>query len=361
MATLGSTLQVGIAPDAAARTSSNGAVRAWLFIMAGLVLAMVMVGGATRLTGSGLSITEWQPIIGTLPPLSDAAWSEAFQKYQQIPQYTSLNKGMSLDAFKSIYWWEWAHRLLGRGLGVAFLVPFIWFVAHGRVTGTLAWKLSGLFILGGLQGALGWFMVKSGLSLRTDVSHYRLAAHLLMASALFAALLWTALDIGAKRQQRIRLKTLAAGSVGVARVIVALVFVQIGAGALVAGLKAGLAYDTWPLMDGHLIPSGLLIMQPWWENAFENTATVHFDHRILAYGLSALIAAQTLRVMASADDERMRRSAGFLLAVVACQVGLGILTVLWHVPLHLALTHQATAMFVLAAAVWHLHTLVRNS
>ena len=356
MATIGS--MAGVRPAGRGATDrSDAALRLWLLAMAGLVLAMVVVGGATRLTGSGLSITEWQPIMGALPPLGESAWLEAFHKYQQIPQYQTLNKGMSLEAFKGIFWWEWGHRLLGRMLGVLFLLPFIAFLVRGRIRGALAWKLGGLFVLGGLQGALGWYMVKSGLSQRTDVSQYRLAAHLLLASALFGALLWTALDVGAHARRRI---TLARGSAALGAVIVAGVFAQIGAGALVAGLKAGLAYNTWPLMDGRLVPAGLGAMQPWWENLFENAATVQFDHRMIAYALAVLIVVHAVRVIRTADDGRMRQSARMLIAVLCGQIGLGIWTLIAQVPLPLALAHQATAMLVFGVAVWHLHSLVRD-
>ena len=359
MATFGSIPASSI--GAGAKTASP-AVRQcfWLFSIAALVFAMVVVGGATRLTGSGLSITEWQPIMGALPPLSDAAWQDAFHKYQQIPQYRVLNKGMPLEAFKSIFWWEWSHRLLGRLLGAAFLLPLLAFIARGEIKGWLAVKLGGLFVLGGLQGALGWYMVQSGLSQRTEVSQYRLAAHLLLASALLAALIWTALDVGSAPRQRIRLQTHATNAKWIGGGIVALVLVQLGAGALVAGLKAGLAYNTWPLMDGHFVPPGLGAMAPGWINVFENAATVQFDHRALAYLLAALIAWHTLRVMRTADDEWIRRSAGALLACLAVQIGLGVWTLLSFVPQHLALAHQAMAMLVLCAAVWHLHTLVRG-
>lgn len=362
MATIGSLTHTHRPPvaDPTAAIAGRG-VQRWLYTLALLVFAMVVIGGATRLTGSGLSITEWQPIVGTLPPLSDAAWLEAFSKYQQIPQYQTINKGISLEAFKAIFWWEWGHRLLGRLIGVVFLLPFLGFLLRGSIDRPLAWRLSVLFALGGLQGALGWYMVKSGLSVRTDVSQYRLAAHLLAASALMAALLWTAIDIGSvERRRRIRLRTLAQGSTTIAGVILALVFLQIGAGALVAGMKAGLAYNTWPLMDGHLVPAGLAAMSPVWANAFENAATVQFDHRLIAYVLAALVIWQGVRVRTSADDERMTRSAAALVALVVMQFALGIWTLVSHVPLHLALAHQASAMLVLAAAVWHLHTLVRE-
>jgi heme a synthase len=342
---------------ATAHARINQPVQIWLFTMTALVFLMVAIGGATRLTGSGLSITEWQPIVGVMPPLGDAAWHDAFEKYRQIPQYKIINKGMSLEAFKAIYWWEWGHRFLGRLIGFAFLVPFLIFVARGAITRPLAWRLGGLFLLGGLQGALGWYMVKSGLSQRTDVSQYRLAAHLLMASMLLAALLWTALNVARPTVPRIQLQTLAAGSRASATIILALVFAQIGAGALVAGLKAGLAYNTWPLMDGHIVPGGLGAMIPFWLNAFENAATVQFDHRVLAYLLAAAVTWHVVRVIRTADDKRMRRSATALMLAVAAQIALGIWTLLAHVPLPLALGHQLMAMLVLAVAVWHLHAL----
>jgi heme a synthase len=335
-------------------------LRAWLFLMAALVFVMVVVGGATRLTGSGLSITEWQPIMGALPPWSDAAWADAFDKYKQIPQYKLVNKGMSLDAFKAIFWWEWGHRFLGRVLGLAFLLPFLVFLARGAVTGALAWKLGGLFVLGGLQGALGWYMVQSGLSQRTEVSQYRLAAHLLLASVLLAALVWTALDVPGPGARRIRLRTLGTGSRVTAAIIAALILMQIGTGALVAGMKAGLAYNTWPLMDGYLVPGGLGAMTPAWVNLFENAATVQFDHRMLAYVIAALVAWHGVHVVRRADDEHMRGSAYVLMAAVACQIGLGIWTLLAHVPLPLALAHQAMAMLTLAAGVWHAHAVMRG-
>jgi heme a synthase len=351
MATFGSTVHTE------AHIRNQRPLQTWLFAMAALVFLMVAVGGATRLTGSGLSITEWQPVMGVLPPLGDAAWQDAFEKYKQIPQYKILNKGMSLEAFKSIYWWEWGHRFLGRLIGLAFLVPFLFFIARGAITRALAWRLGGLFLLGGTQGVVGWYMVKSGLSQRTDVSQYRLAAHLLLASVLLAALLWTALNVGRPATRRIQLHAPAAGSRASASIIVALIFAQIGAGALVAGLKAGLAYNTWPLMDGHMVPGGLGVMVPFWLNVFENAATVQFDHRLLAYVLAAAVLWHGLRILKMAHDAHARRSAAALILMVTAQIALGIWTLLAHVPLPLALGHQMMAMLVLATAVWHLHTL----
>ena len=240
-------------------------IRAWLLVVAALVFVMVSIGGATRLTGSGLSITEWQPIVGTLPPLSQADWLEAFAKYRQIPQYEHVNRGMSLEAFKVIFWWEWTHRFLGRLIGAAFLLPFLYFLAAGRISRALAARLAGIFALGALQGAVGWYMVRSGLADRIDVSQYRLALHLGLAILIFGALIWVALSLDRRRDSAAwSPQAIAAG------LIVLLVFVQIELGALVAGLKAGAGYNTWPLMDGRLVPSGLGAMQPWYLNLFEN-------------------------------------------------------------------------------------------
>ena len=329
-------------------------VRVWLLAMALLVLAMVSVGGATRLTGSGLSITEWQPIMGVIPPLSDAAWQDAFEKYRQIPQYNLINKGMSLDAFKAIYWWEWTHRFLGRLIGVVFLVPFLYFLLTGRITRALAPKLAGIFALGGLQGAIGWYMVRSGLAERTAVSQYRLALHLGLAAVIFAALLWVALSL--RRSQAVS-QDVSPSRRRVAVALVGLVFLQIVAGAFVAGLKAGAGYNTWPLMDGQLVPDGLGVMSPWWTNLFENATTVQFNHRLVAYVLTGLALWHVSTLQARARPPHVRASAVTLLVAVLAQVALGIWTLLAQVPVSLGLAHQAGAMIVFAAALWHLHTL----
>ena len=329
-------------------------VRVWLLAMALLVLAMVSVGGATRLTGSGLSITEWQPIMGVIPPLSDAAWQDAFEKYRQIPQYKLINKGMSLDAFKAIYWWEWTHRFLGRLIGVVFLVPFLYFLVTGRVTRALAPKLAGICALGGLQGAIGWYMVRSGLAERTAVSQYRLALHLGLAAVIFASLLWVALSL--RRSQAVS-QDVSPSRRRVAVALLGLVFLQIVAGAFVAGLKAGAGYNTWPLMDGQLVPNGLGVMSPWWTNLFENATTVQFNHRLVAYVLTGAVLWHVSALLSRARDPHVRASAVTLLVAVLAQVALGIWTLLAQVPVSLGLAHQAGAMIVLAAALWHLHTL----
>jgi cytochrome c oxidase assembly protein subunit 15 len=327
-------------------------VRAWLLTVAALVFLLVSVGGATRLTGSGLSITEWKPIIGILPPLSEADWHDAFEKYRQIPQYEQVNKGMTLAAFKRIFWWEWTHRFLGRLVGFAFLVPFLALLAAGRIARQLLPRLVGIFALGGLQGLVGWYMVSSGLADRISVSQYRLAVHLGLAILILGALLWVALSLDEKREER---GALAPGSGWAA--ITALVFVQILLGALVAGMKAGMGYNTWPLMDGRLVPNGLGIMQPWYLNLFENAMTVQFNHRMVAYAVALAVAWHAWRTLRASGDARVRGTVIVLACATLLQVLLGIWTLLAQVPLSLGLAHQAGAAALFAICIWHLYAL----
>jgi len=313
-------------------------VRVWLYVMAAMVLAMVVVGGLTRLTDSGLSITEWKPVSGVIPPLSAADWQAEFDNYKRIPQYQVLNQGMTLAHFQYIFWWEWAHRLLGRVIGLVFAVPFLVFLAQRRFSWNLAAPLAGLFVLGGLQGALGWWMVTSGLTELTSVSQYRLAAHLGAALVLFLALIWVARRLGPAH-------TLPPDpDRGAAAILLVLVFLQVVAGAFVAGLDAGMGYNTWPLMDGALVPDGLGAIEPWWRNLFENALTVQFIHRTIAYVLVVYVGALWL----------WRRGAGGWLPRIALlmvlQAALGVATLVLHVPLPLAIGHQALA-FMLAGAI----------
>ncbi len=330
------------------QTTALGAVRAWLVVVAGLIALMVLVGGATRLTESGLSITEWKPVTGTLPPLSEAAWEQAFEAYKQIPQYRTMNAGMTLPEFKTIFWWEWSHRLLGRVIGMVYLLPFLFFLWRGGLSAELKRRLWLIFALGALQGAVGWWMVASGLSERTEVSQYRLATHLVLALLIFAAIVWTLRRLGGRTSLAVpaRLKITSA-------VLLVLTLVQLYLGALVAGLRAGLVYNTWPAIDGAFIPSseGLWFETPWWRNLFENTLTVQFEHRMTAYLLLVLA------VLHAFDALRMRvatavvKGAFWLAAAVTLQALLGILTLLNQVPILLALSHQAVAIVVLTLAV----------
>jgi heme a synthase len=329
-------------------------LRAWLFAVAALVFLMVSVGGATRLTGSGLSITEWQPIVGIVPPLSQADWLEAFAKYQQIPQYHHINRGMSLEAFKAIFWWEWTHRFLGRLIGAAFLLPFLFFLAVGQMPRALLGRLAAIFALGTLQGFIGWYMVRSGLADRIDVSQYRLALHLGLAIAIFGALIWMALSVDASGRRPAAARPARAGG---AAAIVLLVFVQILLGAFVAGLKAGASYNTWPLMDGRLVPDGLGVMHPWYLNLFENALTAQFNHRLAAYALVLATIWHVVTVTRISRDPLISLTAAALAAAVLAQAALGIATLLAQVPLALGLAHQAGAAAVFGLALWHLYAL----
>ena len=334
------------------------AIRLWLYAVAALVLAMVLVGGATRLTESGLSITEWRPVMGTLPPLGQSQWQAEFEKYQAIPQYRELNAGMSLAQFKTIYWWEWTHRLLGRLIGVAFLLPFLWFLWRGWVEPALRPGLWLIFGLGALQGAVGWWMVASGLADRVEVSQYRLATHLVLACVIYVALIWPAQRLD--ERQRLPLPSPLAGREGVrirfgAIGLLVLLLAQMYLGALVAGLRAGYVYNTWPLIDGSLVPpaSELFFDAPLWRNFFENTLTVQFDHRMLAYAILLCALLHAFDVARTVKDGRARTGALVLAASVAVQVVLGVATLALRVPLAVALAHQAAAMLVLTAAVVH--------
>ena len=314
----------------------------WLGLVALMIAAMVVVGGATRLTGSGLSITEWAPILGAIPPLSDADWQVAFAKYQQSSQYILQNSAMTIAEFHSIFWWEWSHRFLGRLIGFVVALPLIYFCWRKMLPAGLWPRIAILLVLGAAQGALGWFMVASGLEDRVSVTQYRLAAHLTFAMVLFAYVVWLRFTLAQRLKPHL----------GLAALTVALVFLQIAAGGFVAGLNAGQGYNTWPLMDGNIIPSGLMAMQPWWLNSFENAMAVQFNHRILAYVIFCLALWQAVTLKGKAQV--------LLLAAVMGQIALGITTLLLNVPMFVALIHQAGALIVLTAAVWNFKVSCKN-
>ncbi len=330
------------------------AIRTWLIAVAALVFILVIVGGATRLTESGLSITEWRPATGTLPPMSENSWQDAFDKYKTIPQYTQRNLGMTLSEFKTIYWWEWTHRFMARFVGVAFFVPFVFFLWRGWIRGPLAGRLAVIFGLGALQGAVGWWMVASGLADRTEVSQYRLATHLTLASLIFAALVATAVSIRPKAANS-RMERVPARIRISAQILLLLVFVQIYLGALVAGLRAGLLYNTWPLIDDAFVPDAarLWFETPLWRNFFENALTVQFNHRMMAYVLWVLAVLHAFDVVRSIRDGVSLNGAITLAIAITIQAAIGIVTLLHQVPISYALVHQAVAMIVLAIAVVH--------
>ncbi len=331
-------------------------IAVWLLACCALVFAMVVVGGVTRLTNSGLSIVEWQPIVGTLPPLSQSDWEVVFEKYHQTPQYQKVNQGMSLDEFKGIFWWEYFHRLLGRVIGLAFFIPFVYFVARKGIDRPLGLKLAGIFLLGGLQGAMGWYMVKSGLVDNPHVSQYRLTAHLGLAFVIYAAMLWVALGLlfpASASQGDDRLRSLRQFSLA----LTSLIFIMVLSGGFVAGIRAGLAYNTFPLMNGHFIPPEIFMLEPWYRNFFDNMATVQFDHRMIAWMLAFLVPLFWFKSRQLPLPASTRLACNLLLAMLAVQISLGIATLLLVVPLPLAAAHQGGAVLLFTAALWVNHKL----
>jgi heme a synthase len=355
-------LNTGLPIDREHANRWDGAVRTWLWIMAALVLIMIGVGGATRLTDSGLSITEWQPILGAIPPLSEADWQLAFDKYKTTSEFHLVNKDMTLDGFKPIFWWEWSHRFLGRFIGLAFAAPLALFWAKGALRPGMGRTMLAVLALGGLQGAIGWFMVKSGLVDRVDVSHYRLALHLSVAFLLLSLLVVLALEHGKYATSvRASAATMRSTPMRLAHWLVGLIFLQVALGAFVAGLKAGLHYNTWPLMNGALLPEDLFTLSPWFINFFDNPTLVQFNHRLVAYVVMVLVVWHGFSVMRSIADPVVRQSAGLLAVGVVAQAALGIVTLLWAVPLHLGIAHQVGAAIVLSIAVRHLFLIRRRA
>jgi cytochrome c oxidase assembly protein subunit 15 len=362
------------------RTSADRAIGTWLIVCCAMIFLMVVIGGITRLTESGLSITEWKPIEGVLPPLGEAQWQDEFAHYQAIPQYQAIHADMTLEQFKHIYFWEYIHRLWGRVIGFAFLLPFLWFLVRGQISRRLVLPLAGLFVLGGLQGALGWWMVESGLEARIEVSQYRLAAHLAMAVVIYLAMLWVALGLLFPSSSRplspsfARKRESASAAMDprfrggdepvrhgalrtVASLILLLVFITLVAGSFVAGTRAGYLDNTFPLMEGQFVPPDYWHLTPYWRNWFENLTSVQFDHRVLA---ETSLVAVTLLFLASfwATLTKAQRGAIHALFFFAClQVALGIATLLTVVWLPVAVTHQAGALCLLSAALVVCYTL----
>jgi heme a synthase len=330
------------------------AVAAWLFVCCAMIFLMVVIGGLTRLTLSGLSITEWEPVSGIIPPLTSGDWAAEFARYQAIPQYKLINAGMSLAQFKTIFWWEYTHRLWGRLIGFVYLLPFLYFVLRRRIPKRLIAPLGGIFALGAAQGALGWYMVESGLAHRVEVSQYRLTAHLALALAIYAATLWTALGLievpapGLRERRWLRRAS---------EVILCLVAITIVAGGFTAGLNAGLIYNTFPLMGGSFVPGDYTALTPFFRNWFDNAAAVQFDHRILAMTTALSIVVLWLVARRLALPRPARIALHALLAAVALQFCLGLSTLLLVVPIPLAAAHQAGAVILLTMAIVFRHKL----
>jgi cytochrome c oxidase assembly protein subunit 15 len=330
-----------------------GAIAVWLFICCGLIFLMVVVGGVTRLTLSGLSITEWKPVVGVVPPLSAADWAGEFAKYKEIPEYRAVHSLMSLDEFKGIYLWEYTHRLLGRLIALLYTIPFTWFLVRGRLPRRLIMPLCGILLLGFAQGGLGWYMVESGLADRAEVSQYRLVAHLALALAIYAAILWVALGI-------VREPARADPGRGwrwAADLVFVLVALTILAGGFVAGTRAGLTYNTFPLMDGRLVPEGYAQLRPFILNWSENIAAVQFDHRLLAVATAVVILVVWAAGWRSLLPRPARAALGGLVVIALLQVALGITTLLLVIPIPLAAAHQTGAVLLLTAALVFRHTL----
>ena len=333
-----------------ARTRANRAIATWLFGVAGMVAIMVVIGGITRLTGSGLSMVEWRPLMGWLPPLGEEQWVRTFALYQNSPQYLKVNAWMGLEEFRQIFWWEYIHRLWGRFIGLAFALPFAWFVLRGMVPRPLIPRLVFLLVLGGLQGGVGWWMVKSGLVDDPSVSQYRLTVHLGLAFLIFGGLLWSGLDLVSSERRAVPRPLYH-------HAVLAMVFVSITvlAGAMVAGLHAGLIYNTFPLMAGGVLPPDYANLSPIWKNAMENPAAVQFHHRLVAIATVVVVISLLFRVTRSDLPPNRRLPAHILAGLVLVQAALGITTLIFVVPIDLAVAHQTGAMVLFGAAVWVTH------
>jgi len=330
------------------------AVKRWLYMVAALIVAMVVVGGITRLTESGLSITQWKPISGVVPPLTTEQWQAEFDRYKQIPEYAAFNQGMTLAGFKAIFFWEYLHRLLGRVIGLAFTLPLLWFAIRRQIPRGFGWRLGTLLALGGMQGAIGWWMVASGLSVRTDVSHIRLAVHLLTALLILGGIVWTALDL---RELEHRPVGRSARLTGIAALALGMLAVQLLYGALTAGLDAGYAFASWPLMGDAWFPAGVPMLAPGWTNAIDNPVVVQFIHRWLAFATAAAL----LWLGHGAARTGARQAGLWVAALVTVQIALGIATLLSGVRIEVAVAHQANAALLLIAAVAAAHATGRRA
>ena len=330
-------------------------VGSWLLVMCAMVLVMVVIGGVTRLTHSGLSMVDWRPITGWMPPLNPAEWKEAFALYRETPEFKKVNIGINMEGFKSIFWLEYIHRLWGRVIGVALLVPFFYFLFRGWLNRCLFSKIMFIFVLGVAQGLLGWFMVKSGLVERPDVSQYRLTGHLGLAVIIYGYMFWTALGLLRRQTQKIR--PVSNGLRRLTAATLAWLFLTILAGGLVAGLDAGFTYNTFPLMDGRLVPDGLFRITPVYLNFFENVTTVQFEHRITAALSIVLMALLWWQARKEIVSIRARLPFNVLGALMLLQFGVGIATLILVIPVPVAAAHQAGAFLLVTAGLWALDSI----
>lgn len=334
--------------------TDSKAVALWLFVCCVLIYAMIVLGGVTRLTHSGLSMVDWDPIMGVVPPMTDSEWQSVFERYKQFPEYQQVNRGMSLAGFKEIFYFEYAHRMLGRLIGIAFLVPFLVFIALGQITRPMIPRFAGMFVLGGLQGLMGWFMVMSGLVDRPSVSQYRLTAHLLLAIFIYAFMFWSAMSLWRGTTPR----TDGRGATHrLGWLVLGVVMVMIASGGFVAGTRAGFVYNTFPMMAGAWVPGGIWLLDPGWRNLFENVATIQFLHRVLALLVAAVVAGYWLRSLQSPRGDGARLTAHLMLLALGMQLALGITTLVYKVPVVLGAGHQAGAVALLTLVLVHTHAL----
>ncbi len=342
------------------KSENDAAIRGWLFVVYGMILGMTMLGGITRLTGSGLSMVEWHPLMGTLPPIGEAEWLAVFAQYKLSPQYLQVNEWMELADFKRIFFWEYCHRLFGRLIGVVFFLPWILFVVRKQLRGGLAFRTALIFVGGGLQGLLGWYMVQSGLVDKPEVSHYRLAAHLLLACVLAVWVLWTFLDLNSRKELRPPKSSSSALRWGFIAAIIG-IFIQIGFGALMAGTRAGYLYANFPKMNGRWIPSNLLMEPLGWRNLVDNPTGIHFTHRALAWVVAFGVLVLCGVAWQKAQTEIQRLSVRLLAACILGQFLLGVLTVIYSVPVPIAVAHQGCAVLLLSAGVFGLYAFGESS
>ncbi len=332
----------------------------WLQVCLLLIFAMVILGGVTRLTGSGLSMVNWHPIHGVIPPLTQQEWLEEFGHYQASPEFQKLNRDMDVGAFKSIFWFEYSHRILGRVIGITFLIPFLYFWFRKQIKPGLTPKLLILFVLGGLQGLLGWYMVKSGLVSNPHVSQYRLTAHLMSAIVIYAFILWTILDLVDKRPYRPLARSGISRWRVISLILTGFLLMTLISGGFVAGLKAGLIFNTFPLMGGLWIPEGINALTPWYQNLFENKVTVQFDHRVMAVVTGLMLIGWYISGRSRFDDRATSRSFRLIGMMIIIQLVLGISTLILQVPVWLGALHQAGALVLFTFMLMNVHALSRR-
>lgn len=338
--------------------SDSKAVAVWLLVCCALIYAMIVLGGVTRLTQSGLSMVDWDPVMGIMPPLTDAEWRAAFERYKEFPEYRKVNIGMSLPAFKQIFYVEYAHRVLGRLIGIAFLLPLLAFIVAGTITRPMIPRFAVMFLLGGLQGLLGWFMVQSGLVDRPSVSQYRLTAHLLLAVLIYGFILWSALSLLRGTTRRAESPS---GWHRFGWLVLAVVIVMIASGGFVAGTRAGFTFNTFPLMAGAWVPDGIWSLDPGWRNLFENVVTIQFVHRVLAVVVAAAVTVYGAVSLRLFRGRGARTTAVLMLLVLVAQLILGVVTLVYQVPTALAAGHQAGAVALLTLVLIHTHSLKYTS